>query len=912
MIGASDARVIRTPDQRLRVFVSSTLKELAPERLAARAAIERLHLAPVMFELGARPHPPRELYRAYLEQSDVFVGIYWQQYGWIAPDEEISGLEDEYRLASREMPKLVYVKQPAEREQRLAGLLARIRDDDTTSYKCVLDRRGARGAPRGRPRRPARRAVRRVACAGRPRATRPSPDPPMTRPTTSPPLPDEVLGARPTSRRCSSGWAATTPAGWSRSSAPGGIGKTPARHRGRAPRTRPVRPGDVRAPRARARSRRRAARRRAGARRAGHGERPDARATRGRASGAARPPRARQLRAGDRRRLATSRRCSTELPDATVHGDESGPAPRARGAGLRRRAARPSAGPARACRLAEIADAPAVRLFLTARTPPTRASTLTAENADEVARICRALDGRAARDRARGGVHPRAHAGGDARETRRDAVPARHVRPRHARAPAHDARHDRVEHRPARPGRAGPVRAPRRLRRATSASTPSRPWPATSPGRTTCPARSSNSSTAASCASTTSAGLPFFSMLVPVRELAAAAVRARVGCPGRASRACRVLRAASPSRSSRCCADPPSRRAVERLEAERDNVRAGFRHLIMIGEVDTVADAVWRLLLLLVDPQPACRPRRRGWTTSSRPAWSSHDRTRAIAHHVLVLGLAVASRHGGRHGAARARPRELFRAAGDRFGEAAATTVLGIACATSATPDLDRAEELQRRAFELVAAERRCDVQRACSAASSGSIELLRGRPAEALAMFDEVIADARAHRRPLRRDDRARRTPDGRGSRSARPAPSSSPGTSSSRCGSATRRASGTRSRAWPPARSRRRHRPGGGAPRRGGHGGRARDGSTSGPTPPRARSSSGCSRRTAASEFEDARARAAARCRAGRRCGTPSRPASVRAVEHGDPIGARTDAPGPTAPGHPPSTATRACRPS
>ena len=53
------AGAIRTPDQRLRVFVSSTLKELAPERRAARAAIERLALAPVMFELGARPHPPR-------------------------------------------------------------------------------------------------------------------------------------------------------------------------------------------------------------------------------------------------------------------------------------------------------------------------------------------------------------------------------------------------------------------------------------------------------------------------------------------------------------------------------------------------------------------------------------------------------------------------------------------------------------------------------------------------------------------------------------------------------------------------------------------------------------------------------------------------------------------------------------
>src|SRR3712207_8973065 len=62
---------IRTPDQRLRVFVSSTLQELAPERRAAQAAIERLALTPVLFELGARPHPPRNLYRAYLRQSDI-------------------------------------------------------------------------------------------------------------------------------------------------------------------------------------------------------------------------------------------------------------------------------------------------------------------------------------------------------------------------------------------------------------------------------------------------------------------------------------------------------------------------------------------------------------------------------------------------------------------------------------------------------------------------------------------------------------------------------------------------------------------------------------------------------------------------------------------------------------------------
>jgi hypothetical protein len=46
---------IRTPDQRLRVFVSSTMRELAEERLAVQRAVETLRLTPVLFELGARP-----------------------------------------------------------------------------------------------------------------------------------------------------------------------------------------------------------------------------------------------------------------------------------------------------------------------------------------------------------------------------------------------------------------------------------------------------------------------------------------------------------------------------------------------------------------------------------------------------------------------------------------------------------------------------------------------------------------------------------------------------------------------------------------------------------------------------------------------------------------------------------------
>ena len=51
--------------------------------------VTRLRVA-VMFELGARPQPPRPVYRAYLIQSQVFVGVYWQSYGWVAPCEQLS------------------------------------------------------------------------------------------------------------------------------------------------------------------------------------------------------------------------------------------------------------------------------------------------------------------------------------------------------------------------------------------------------------------------------------------------------------------------------------------------------------------------------------------------------------------------------------------------------------------------------------------------------------------------------------------------------------------------------------------------------------------------------------------------------------------------------------------------------
>jgi predicted ATPase len=128
-------RRILTPDRRLRVFVSSTLRELSLERVAAQEAISSLHLAPVLFELGARPHAPRDLYAAYVDQCDVFVGVYWQSYGWIVPGGEISGLEDEFNLAQGK-PMLLYIKEPAPgRDDRLNELIGRIQEEAGLSYR---------------------------------------------------------------------------------------------------------------------------------------------------------------------------------------------------------------------------------------------------------------------------------------------------------------------------------------------------------------------------------------------------------------------------------------------------------------------------------------------------------------------------------------------------------------------------------------------------------------------------------------------------------------------------------------------------------------------------------------------------------------------------------------------------------
>ncbi|RZS63686.1 putative ATPase [Agromyces ramosus] len=741
MTGASGSRVIRTPDQRLRVFVSSTLKELQPERIAARAAIERLHLAPVMFELGARPHPPRELYRAYLEQSDVFLGVYWQEYGWIAPDEEISGLEDEYCLAPREMPKLVYVKQPAERDARLAGLVARIRDDDTTSYKSfstaeelgelvesdlailLAERFDASRSPASTAEASATIATTDAGHADDAAEHLPVP-------------PDELLGREADLGTLLDWLGGDDPRRLVTLVGPGGIGKTRlAIEAARLARDRFDRVTFVELEHVRD---------------AGGVLPAVARALGVRDDGSVPTLERLAVARGGRRDLlvldnfeqviAAAPEVAAlviELPDATVVVTSRA---RLRVHGEQVFDVEPLRLPLDpdAVSLAEVADAPAVRLFLERAHAADARFDLTVENAEDVARICRALDG-----------VPLAIelAAACIRVLTPTAILAKLDR---VLSILRTSDRDMPERQ--RTIRAtvewsidllGPFARALFMRLgvfvgdfslgAVEAVAGGEVWAVDLPGTLL------ELVDGSLLRQHDVGGEPFFSMLVPVRELATMrfAEDADADAVRRAHAAYYVRLAEEIEPLLR---GSTQQAAVERVEAEGHDVRAAFRHLIALGEVDTVADAAWRMLLYWWIRN--LLPTAKSWTDrileSGVPL---ADRTRAIA---ITFSSWVALVHPGTEidRAPLIEAAALFHAAGDRFGEGAALTVQGIACATASTPDLDHAEELQRRAFELVTWQDDATFN-SLFRGQLGAIELRRGRTREALEIFDTVIDDA-------------------------------------------------------------------------------------------------------------------------------------------------------------------------
>ncbi len=104
------------PDRRLKIFLSSTAQDLTAFRKAVHT---RLAASPLFDcirqeDFGAQPHPPVELCRQQVLQSDLFIGLIGMRRGWEPPGDQDrrSITEMEYDWA-KDVTRFMYVTRPS-------------------------------------------------------------------------------------------------------------------------------------------------------------------------------------------------------------------------------------------------------------------------------------------------------------------------------------------------------------------------------------------------------------------------------------------------------------------------------------------------------------------------------------------------------------------------------------------------------------------------------------------------------------------------------------------------------------------------------------------------------------------------------------------------------------------------------
>src|SRR5262245_9521944 len=115
--------------QRLRVFVSSKMQELAPERQVLKAALDVLKVEAWVFEddAGARPLSIEKAFLEEVEAADLYIGLFWKGYG----DYTIEEYEHARKLGK---DCLIYEKRAAlngQRDPRLQAFLDRLGNVET-------------------------------------------------------------------------------------------------------------------------------------------------------------------------------------------------------------------------------------------------------------------------------------------------------------------------------------------------------------------------------------------------------------------------------------------------------------------------------------------------------------------------------------------------------------------------------------------------------------------------------------------------------------------------------------------------------------------------------------------------------------------------------------------------------------
>lgn len=92
----------------MKVFISSTYKDLIEYRAAAIRAVEGTNYQASKMEVfGARPDEPLDACLKEVEESELFVGIYALRYGFIPEDADISITEMEY-VHAKKLSKQIY------------------------------------------------------------------------------------------------------------------------------------------------------------------------------------------------------------------------------------------------------------------------------------------------------------------------------------------------------------------------------------------------------------------------------------------------------------------------------------------------------------------------------------------------------------------------------------------------------------------------------------------------------------------------------------------------------------------------------------------------------------------------------------------------------------------------------------
>jgi Domain of unknown function (DUF4062) len=112
-----------------KIFISSVMRDFAPQRAAAKDAILGLRQIPVMAEdFGAQPRSSQLACLDGVRESDVYVGIFGNRYGYVAPRSGLSATEEEFNEARvRGIPILCF-EQNCDKEPPQVIFLQRIKD----------------------------------------------------------------------------------------------------------------------------------------------------------------------------------------------------------------------------------------------------------------------------------------------------------------------------------------------------------------------------------------------------------------------------------------------------------------------------------------------------------------------------------------------------------------------------------------------------------------------------------------------------------------------------------------------------------------------------------------------------------------------------------------------------------------